>query len=179
MPKVRIEQASDATINPPHPGDPTSHVTRDGGEPLHKAPMPGWDPETGRVDEEKAAREREERAGERVKAAAVPGDTGRDAAANGQGGEAQSPFGRAGEEPTERQQEWRDDPMPEDARERLDWVQRGTDTGARINAALRAEEARGHRKRPTVMSGLQKLREEHHQNERHSSTDSSSEDNSQ
>lgn len=170
MPKVNREKASDATINPPHPGDPTSDVTRDGGEPLHKPPQPGawmdehseWhaaedhanyvddDGNPVKVDDDKI-----------VKAAAVPSSTGRDAAADGSGGPAVSPY-TSDSDPA---QAWRDDPMPEDGRERLDWAQRGTDTDARINAALRAEEARGGRKRATVVTGLEKLRAEHKRNE--------------
>lgn len=163
MPKANIEKASDATINPPHPGDPTSDVTRDGGEPLHKPPMPGYDPKTRKVDEDKAARERDEN-GVGDRGAAVPGATGRDLNHDGSGGPAQSPY----EGDSEQAQAWRDDPMPDDAQGRLDWAQRGTDTEARINAALRAEEARGRSKRTTVVSGLERLRAEHRANENES-----------
>ena len=156
MPKVNKEKASDATINPPHPGDPTSDVTRDGGEPLHKPPMEGYNPKTGRVELD------DDSDSDYVHgAAAVPSATGRDARADGRGGAAASPY--AGD--SEQAQAWRDDPMPEGARERLEWAQRGTDTGARLNAALRAEESRGAGKRATVVSGLEKLRAEHRRNE--------------
>lgn len=169
MPKVNKEKASDATINPPHQGDPTSDVTRDGGEPLHKPPMQGYNPQTGRVeyddDGNVVSGAGDESTDERVKHAAVPGATGRDAHADGRGGVAQSPYGTGREGDSEQAQAWRDDPMPEDAQGRLDWVQRGTDTEARINAALRAEEARGARRRSTVTSGLERLRAEHRRNE--------------
>lgn len=158
MPKVRAEKASDATINPPHPGDPTSDVTREGGEPLHKPPQAGayrdedgvW--QAGDVDGDENVSARP---------AAVPGHTGRDAAADGKGGVAASPYLGEGDQA----QAWRDDPMPDGAQERLDWAQRGTDTEARINAALLAEQARGSRKRSSVVTGLETLRAEQRRNE--------------
>lgn len=175
MPKVRHEKASDATVNPPHPGDPTSDVTRsaDGssGEPLHKPPQEGaWMDADGtwhaaEDHEDYVVTEGDDSTGaagdERVKAAAVPSSTGRDHRADGRGGAAQSPYLGEGDQA----QAWRDDPMPEGAQERLDWAQRGTDTEARINAALLAEKARGTRKRGTVITGLETLRAEHRRNE--------------
>lgn len=175
MPKVNQEKASDATINPPHPGDPTSDVTRDGGEPLHKPPMEGYNPQTGRVERDEdgnviSGRGDESEDGdvgtrEHVKHAAVPSSTGRDLRADGMGGPAESPYGTGREGDSEQAQAWRDDPMPEGAQERLDWVQRGTDTDARLNAALHAEQARGSRKRSSVINGLESLRAEHRRNE--------------
>lgn len=167
MPKVNKEKATDATINPPHPGDPTSDVTRsaDGssGEPLHKPPQAGaWMDEHGEWHAAEDHADHVDDGGEeRVKAAAVPGHTGRDATADGRGGVAASPYLGEGEQA----QAWRDDPMPDGAQERLDWAQRGTDTEARINAALLAEKARGARKRGTVITGLESLRAEHKRNE--------------
>lgn len=160
MPKKRIEQASNAISNPPHPGDPTSHVSSDRGEPLHKPPQEGaWRDDDGVWH---AAEERDENvtvtdeAGEHPEggAAAVPSATGRDHWHGGATGPATDNDADG----------WRDDPMPEGAQERLDWAQRGTDTDARINAAIRAEEARGSRKRTTVISGLEALRREHREN---------------
>lgn len=177
MPKVNKEKASDATVNPPHPGDPTSDVTRDGGEPLHKPPMEGYNPKTGRVEYDDDGNivsnpgdDDDVDARERVKHAAVPGATGRDAHADGRGGAAQSPYGTGREGDSEQEQAWRDDPMPEDAQGRLEWAQRGIDAEARINAALRAEQARGTRKRTTVITGLEALRAEHRRNESENAT---------
>ncbi|MES2211348.1 MAG: hypothetical protein V4515_14390 [Chloroflexota bacterium] len=153
MPKVNKEKASDATINPPHPGDPTSDVTRDGGNPLHKAPQAGaW------MDAEgvwHAAEEHEDYVGEDVEtgdtSAAVPGFVGQ-----ADDGSTPSPF--LGD--SEQAQAWREDPMPEGAQERLDWAGRGTDGEGRINAALAAEQSRPRGTRTTVVSGLERLREE-------------------
>lgn len=170
MPKVNKEKATDATINPPHPGDPTSDVTRtaDGssGEPLHKPPQEGaWMDADGvwhaREEHEDYVEVTDDSEVVRDRGAAVPSTTGRDHFANGDSGPAQSPYLGEGDAA----QQWRDDPMPSDAREVLDWAQRGTDTDARINAALRAENARGARRRSTVVSGLEALRAEHRRNE--------------
>jgi hypothetical protein len=91
----------------------------------------------------------------RDKPAAVPAPTGRDANHDGAGGPATNEADR-----------WADDPMPEGASERLQWAQRGTDTNERIDAAVRAEEARGAKKRPTLLQGLQALRAEEKANRR-------------
>lgn len=153
MPKVNKEKASNAITNPPHPGDPTSDVSRESGQPLHKPPQAGaWRDADGEWHAHEDHADYVDGDGnvipvvddgddDREKAAAVPENT------------AGEPY------------QWRDDPMPEGAQERLDWAQRGTDTEARVNAALRAEEARGHRRRGTVITGLEKLREEHRRNE--------------
>lgn len=192
MAKSRIEKASDAWVNPPTPQDPTSDVTRNegsSGEPLHKAPMrddegnpiegdnlPTDEELEERREAKRAAREArtEDRSPEEIDEvhrrqyegsgeAAVTSPTGRDANADGVGGPADQGAER-----------WADDPMPEGAQERLEWAQRGTDTAARIDAALRAEEGRGSRRRPTLMSGLRALQAEHKANER---ADGSSHDN--
>ncbi len=183
MAKSRIEKASDAWINPPTPQDPTSDVTRDGGssgEPLHKAPMLDDDgrpvegdnlPTAEEIEERRTAKREtkegavEDRSPEELDAvhrrqyegsgeAPVTSPTGRDANRDGVGGPADQGADR-----------WADDPMPEGAQERLEWAQRGTDTADRIDAALRAEEARGSRRRTTLLSALQTLRAEHKRNE--------------
>ncbi len=158
MAKANIEKASDAWVNPPTPQDPTSDVTRNAsssGEPLHKPPQADSDHDD---DGDGNAVERP-RGGD--KPAAVPSTTGRDYRADGHGGVATN----------DAAERWRDDPMPDGAQERMDWVQRGTDTKERLNAAIAAEEARGAKRRPTVLSGLRTLQQEHHQNERHESSE--------
>jgi hypothetical protein len=151
MAKANIEKASDAWVNPPTPEDPTSDVTRnDGGssgEPLHKPPMDASDEDRERYESRGAG-----------KPVAVPSPSGRDANRDGVGGPAEQGADR-----------WKDDPMPEGAQERLEWVQRGTDTADRIDAALRAEEARGTRKRGTLLSGLRALQAEEKSNRREES----------
>lgn len=169
MPKVNKEKASDATVNPPHPGDPTSDVTRDGGEPLHKPPQEGaWMDADGQWHAREEHEDYVTDSGDdspKVKSAAVPSSTGRDHRADGMGGTAQSPYLTDGVGGDGDAQAWRDDPMPEDARGRLEWATRGTDTEARLDAAIRAEQARGQGQRRTVLDGLEKLRKEHKRNE--------------
>ncbi len=168
MAKVNKEKASDAWTNPPHPGDPTSDVTRDGGEPLHKPPQEGaWRDADGNwhAAEEHAdyvvTDDSEVTADSKVKAAAAPSSTGRDARADGKGGEAQSPYLGS----SDQSQELRDDPMPDGANERVEWAQRGATPGARINAALRAEEARPGGGRSTVLRKLRELQREAKRND--------------
>jgi hypothetical protein len=167
MPKVNQEKASDATINPPHPGDPTSDVTRTGGEPLHKPPQEGaWQDADGNwhaaeEHQDYVVTEDSQVTGSKVKAAAVPGTTGRDAHADGKGGAAQSPYVGT----SDQSQELRDDPMPDNADERVKWAQRGATPGARINAALRSEEARSGGGRPTVLRRLKELQREAKRND--------------
>lgn len=163
MPKVNKEKASDATINPPHPGDPTSDVTRDGGEPLHKPPQDGaWMDADGewhaKEEHEDYVTDGDESDTEFVgdRGAAVPSSTGRDLNSDGMGGPAQSPY--LGD--SDAAQAWRDDPMPDGAQDRIDWAGRGTDSEARINAARQAEESRSRGARSTVLSALERLREE-------------------
>jgi hypothetical protein len=163
MPKVNKEKASDATVNPPHPGDPTSDVTRDGGEPLHKPPQPGaWMDEDGIWH---AAEEHGDYADEPIevgdRGGAVPSSTGRDAHADGRGGPAQSPY--LGD--SAQAQEYRDDPMPDGANDRVEWAQRGAAPGARINAAIAAEEARPGGGRSTVLRKLRDLQREARRND--------------
>ncbi len=188
MAKANIEKASDAWVNPPTPQDPTSDVTRNegsSGEPLHKAPMLDDDgnpvegdnlPTAEEIEERRAAKREakegavEDRSPEEIDAvhrrqydgggeAAVASPTGRDAHHDGVGGPADQGADR-----------WADDPMPEGAQERLEWAQRGTDTADRLDAAIRAEEARGNRKRRTLLDGLERLRAEHKRNEQDSNT---------
>lgn len=177
MPKNRIEGASDAWTNPPHPGDPTSAVTRQdhnvggtgsSGEPLHRPPMEGaeYDAETGEWkspgDLENEAREAAERAGgefnpgdeqysTKSTGAPVPSSTGRDANHDGRGGPAVSEVDS---------EEYRDDPMPTGANEVVEWAERGSDGPARANAALHAERNRPGGSRVTVIRRLEQLRDE-------------------
>lgn len=169
MAKANIEKASDAWINPPTPGDPTSDVTRDGGEPLHKPPQEGawmdadgeWHAKEEHEDYAQVTEGSEVTGKSEVKAAAAPAATGRDLNADGKGGSAASPY--LGD--SDRAQEYRDDPMPDSATERVEWAQRGANVGARVNAALRAEEARPGGGRSTVLRKLKELRTEARRNE--------------
>jgi hypothetical protein len=174
MAKNRIEGASDAWANPPHPGDPTSAVTRQdhavggtgsSGEALHKPPMDGAvrDEETGRWrspgDLENDARDAAELAGgeftpgddrpsTKDAGAAVPSSTGLDANHSGrEGTEAVSEVDS---------DEYRDDPMPDRADERVDWAERG-DGPVRARAALHAENNRPGGQRSTVVRRLEAL----------------------
>ncbi len=179
MPKNNKEKATDAWTNPPHPGDPTSDVTRQdhtqyggsSGEALHRPPMPGAEvnDETGEWESEgdREVREREEadrkgeeyvgpaegeRAPTRNAGASVPAATGRDAAHDGHGGPADASHVQT--------QEYQDDPMPDKADERVDWAERGSDGPARANAALHAEHNRAGGPRSTVIRKLEKIRDE-------------------
>jgi hypothetical protein len=179
MPKNNKEKATDAWSNPPHPGDPTSDVTRQdhasggsgsSGEPLHKPPMKGaeYDAEQGvwlspgdiENREKEQARERGEQdndgSGEPVPyskdtGAAVPSSTGRDANHDGRGGPAVSEVDS---------DEYRDDPMPTGADAVVEWAERGKDGPARANAALHAEHNRPGGSRVTVIRRLEQLRDE-------------------
>lgn len=152
MPKVNREKASDATVNPPHPGDPTSDVTRDGGEPLHKPPQAGaW-----RDDDGVWHAAEDEVTDDGGKMAAVPSGTGR-----AEDGSTVSPY--LGD--SDQAQEYRDDPMPDGAVERVEWAQRGATPGARVNAALQAEEARTPAPRTSVLRKLRDLRTEARRND--------------
>lgn len=158
MPKATQEKASNATVNPPHPGDPTSDVTRDGGEPLHKPPQAGaWMDEDGVWH---AAEEHGDYADEPVESgdrgAAVPSSTGR-----ADDGSTQSPY--LGD--SAQAQEYRDDPMPDGANDRVEWAQRGATPGARINAAIAAEEARPGGGRTSVLRKLRDLQREARRND--------------
>lgn len=161
MAKANIEKASDAWVNPPTPEDPTSDVTRDGGNPLHKPPMRDVVDDDGNVREGYVTGESDEEVEERLR---EPGSTKAAAV----------PSRSTDDDPSQR---WADDPMPEGASERMAWVQRGTDTRDRIDAAIRAEEARGARKRSTLLSGLQALQREERASRRDSTGDGSTHDN--
>lgn len=169
MAKANREKASDAWVNPPHPGDPTSDVTRDGGEPLHKPPQEGawmdadgvWHAKEEHEDYAEVTEGSEVTAESKVKPAAVPAETGRT-----EGGSTASPYLGDGE----RAQEYRDDPMPDGANDRVEWAQRGANVGARVNAAIAAEEARAGGGRSTVLRKLRELRTEARRNEEPGST---------
>ncbi len=161
MPKNNKEKATDAWTNPPHPGDPTSDVTRQdhtryggsSGEALHRPPMAGAEinEETGEWESEGDRENREREEADR-KGASVPSATGRDANHDGHGGPADASHVQT--------QEYRDDPMPDGADARVTWAEQGTDGPARANAALHAEHNRPGGARSTVVRRLEKLRDD-------------------
>jgi hypothetical protein len=144
MAKSRKEHASDAWRNPPTPEDPSSYVDRESGEPIH-TPV-----KTGRDEDSQVTRDRD---------VSITPDTDTDTSSGARetgGGDSvqvNDLGGGAGHQ-------WPGDPLPDDAKGRLDWAQRGRDDNdrrARVRYALAQEQERTGGQRSTVVSGLERL----------------------